>query len=559
MPVTKPGSRTGGQLLMDSLVGLGATRGFGVPGESYLAVLDAMVDHANVFDLVLCRQEGGAAYMAAAWGKLTGNPGLCFVTRGPGATNATVGVHTAMQDSLPMILFVGQVGSDVKGREAFQEVDYSAFFGPLAKWAVEIDDVDRVPEIVSRAWTVALSGRPGPVVLALPEDMLVATSTAEPCGPVTIPEPAPAADIVDDMKHRLTAADRPVILLGGTRWTDDSARAIESFATTHDVPVVAAFRFHDIIDNGCDAYVGDAGVAMNGYMKSLLREADLILAINIRFGEATTDGYSLFDSPRMAATLIHSHASDDEIGKIYAPDLPIHAGPNAMAAALSGIVLPASDRRTEWCRKARAEYLASLGAPAQPGDVDMGVVTAHIQDKLPEDAIVTHGAGNFSIWPNKFLSYGAGQRMLGPQSGSMGFGLPAALAAKVHDRSRFVLCFAGDGDFQMNGNELGTALQAGLNPVILIINNSSYGTIRMHQERHYPTRVSGTEIVNPDYMAIAAAYGFHGERVTRTEDFAPAYQRACAAPEGAIVEIVTSAEAISPRTTISALREAAGG
>ena len=559
MPVTKPGSRTGGQLLMDSLVGLGATRGFGVPGESYLAVLDAMVDHANVFDLVLCRQEGGAAYMAAAWGKLTGNPGLCFVTRGPGATNATVGVHTAMQDSLPMILFVGQVGSDVKGREAFQEVDYSAFFGPLAKWAVEIDDVDRVPEIVSRAWTVALSGRPGPVVLALPEDMLVATSTAEPCGPVTIPEPAPAADIVDDMKHRLTAADRPVILLGGTRWTDDSARAIESFATTHDVPVVAAFRFHDIIDNGCDAYVGDAGVAMNGYMKSLLREADLILAINIRFGEATTDGYSLFDSPRMVATLIHSHASDDEIGKIYAPDLPIHAGPNAMAAALSGIVLPASDRRTEWCRKARAEYLASLGAPAQPGDVDMGVVTAHIQDKLPEDAIVTHGAGNFSIWPNKFLSYGAGQRMLGPQSGSMGFGLPAALAAKVHDRSRFVLCFAGDGDFQMNGNELGTALQAGLNPVILIINNSSYGTIRMHQERHYPTRVSGTEIVNPDYMAIAAAYGFHGERVTRTEDFAPAYQRACAAPEGAIVEIVTSAEAISPRTTISALREAAGG
>ena len=544
---------------MDSLVGLGATRGFGVPGESYLAVLDAMVDHANIFDLVLCRQEGGAAYMAAAWGKLTGNPGLCFVTRGPGATNATVGVHTAMQDSLPMILFVGQVGSDVKGREAFQEVDYSAFFGPLAKWAVEIDDVDRVPEIVSRAWTVALSGRPGPVVVALPEDMLVAASTSAPCGPVTIPEPAPSADIIDDMQRRLTAARRPVILLGGTRWTDDSARAIESFATTHDVPVVAAFRFHDIIDNGCEAYVGDAGVAMNGYMKSLLREADLILAINIRFGEATTDGYSLFNAPRMAATLIHSHASDDEIGKIYAPDLPIHAGPNAMAAALSEMVLPASDRRTDWCRKARAEYLASLGAPAQPGDVDMGVVTAHIQDKLPEDAIVTHGAGNFSIWPNKFLSYGAGQRMLGPQSGSMGFGLPAALAAKVHDRSRFVLCFAGDGDFQMNGNELGTALQAGLNPVILIINNSSYGTIRMHQERHYPTRVSGTEIVNPDYMAIAAAYGFHGERVTRTEEFAAAYERACGAPSGAIVEIVTSTEAISPRTTISALREAAGG
>ena len=555
----EPVTRTGGQLLMDSLVALGATRGFGVPGESYLAVLDAMVDHANAFDLVLCRQEGGAAYMAAAWGKLTGEPGLCFVTRGPGATNATVGIHTAMQDSVPMLLFVGQVGTDVKGREAFQEVDYSAFFTPLAKWAVEIDDVDRVPELISRAWSVAMSGRPGPVVVALPEDMLVATSTAEPCGPVTIPEPAPSAAVTADMQKRLAAAERPVILLGGTRWTEDSARKVESFATTHDVPIVAAFRFHDIIDNNCSAYVGDAGVAMNGYMKTLLRDADLILAINVRFGEATTNGYTLFDSPQMAAELIHSHASDDEIGKIYAPDLPIHAGPNAMAAALAEIILPASSGRKEWCEKARADYLASLDAPSQPGDVDMGIITAHVRDTLPDNAIVTHGAGNFSIWPNKFLSYGAGQRMLGPQSGSMGFGLPAALAAKVHDPSRFVLCFAGDGDFQMNGNELGTALQSGLNPVILIVNNSSYGTIRMHQERHYPHRVSGTAIVNPDYLAIAAAYGFHGERVTHTDDFEAAYARACDAPNGAIVEIVTSTEAISPRTTISALRDAAGG
>jgi len=557
--MTEARARTGGQLLMDSLVGLGATRGFGVPGESYLAVLDAMVDHANIFDLILCRQEGGAAYMAAAWGKLTGTPGLCFVTRGPGATNATVGIHTAMQDSLPMILFVGQVGTDVKGREAFQEVDYTAFFGPLAKWVVEIDDVNRVPEIISRAWTVALSGRPGPVVVALPEDMLVAQSEAKPCGPVMVPEPAPSATDVRGIADRLTAAERPVILLGGTRWTEDSARAIEGFASTHDVPVVAAFRFHDIIDNDCPAYAGDAGVAMNGYMKSLLHEADLILAVNIRFGELTTDGYNLFTAPRMAATLIHSHASDDEIGKIYAPDLPIHAGPNAMAAALATIDLSDSAARTAWYKAARADYLASLTAPAQPGDVDMSVITAQIQETLPADAIVTHGAGNFAIWPDKFLSYGRDQRLLGPQSGSMGFGLPAALAAKVHDPSRFVLCFAGDGDFQMNGNELGTALQSGLNPVILIINNSSYGTIRMHQERHYPARVSGTEIVNPDYMAIAAAYGFHGERVTRTDEFAAAYERACAAPAGAIVEIVTATEAISPRTTISALRAAAGG
>jgi acetolactate synthase-1/2/3 large subunit len=297
---------------------------------------------------------------------------------------------------------------------------------------------------------------------------------------------------------------------------------------------------------------------MNGYMKTLLRDADLILALNIRFGEATTDGYSLFTAPRMSATLIHSHASDDEIGKIYAPEMPIHAGPNAMAMALATIDLPPKSSRTVWRETARADYLASLTAPEQSGDVDMGAITARIQATLPANAIVTHGAGNFSIWPNKFLSYGRDQRMLGPQSGSMGFGLPAALAAKVHDPSRFVLCFAGDGDFQMNGNELGTALQAGLDPVILIINNSSYGTIRMHQERHYPARVSGTEIVNPDYMAIATAYGFHGERVTRTEEFAAAWERACAAPSGAIVEIVTSAEAISPRTTISALRAAAG-
>ena len=550
--------RTGGQLVMDSLVALGATRAFGVPGESYLAVLDAMVDHDNAFDLVLCRQEGGAAYMAAAWGKLTGEPGLCFVTRGPGATNATVGVHTAMQDSVPMILFVGQVGTDVKGREAFQEVDYAAFFGPLAKWAVEIDDVNRVPEIISRAWAVALSGRPGPVVVALPEDMLVATSDCQPSVPVTVPEPGVSAMIADQMQAMLAAAERPVVLFGGSRWTVESARAMESFAAAHDLPLVAAFRFHDIIDNHCPAYVGDAGVAMNGYMKDLLREADLILALNIRFGEATTDGYSLFDAPKMKADLIHSHASDDEIGKIYTPDLPVHAGPNAMASALAAMALPDSAARSDWCRAARQKYINSLVAPEQPGDVDMGAITAHIQETLPENAIVTHGAGNFSIWPNKFLSYGRDQRMLGPQSGSMGFGLPAALAAKVHDPSRFVLCFADDGDFQMNGNEMGTALQSGLHPVILIINNSSYGTIRMHQEREYPTRVSGTEIVNPDYMSLAAAYGFHGERVTATDQFADAYARACAAPAGAIVEIVTATEAISPRTTITALRAAAG-
>ena len=549
--------RTGGQLLMDSLVGLGASKAFGVPGESYLAVLDAMVDHANSFDLVLCRQEGGAAYMAAGWAKLTGQPGLCFVTRGPGATNAAVGIHTAMQDSLPMILFVGQVGTDVMGREAFQEVDYPAFFGPLAKWAVQIDHVERVPEIISRAWTVALSGRPGPVVVALPEDMLVATSTAEPCHAVTIPEPAPAAADISALGDMLAESVRPVVIVGGTRWQEDSARAIERFAVANEIPVVAAFRFHDIIDNHCAAYVGDAGVGMNASMKTLLRDADLIIALNIRFGEATTDGYTLFDAPKMTAKLVHSHASDDEIGKIYVADLPLHAGPNRMAAALGDMVADRPPGRAGWYADARTAYLESLVPPAQPGDVDMGIITAQIQARLPADAIITHGAGNFSIWANKFMQYGRDQRLLGPQSGSMGFGLPAALAAKAHDGGRFVLCFAGDGDFQMNGAELGTALQAGLHPVILILNNSSYGTIRMHQERAYPARVSGTEIVNPDYVALAGAYGFHGERVTRTDDFAAAFERALDATTGAIVEIVVDTEAIAPRSTISALREAA--
>ena len=542
---------------MDSLVGLGASKAFGVPGESYLAVLDAMVDHANSFDLVLCRQEGGAAYMAAGWAKLTGQPGLCFVTRGPGATNAAVGIHTAMQDSLPMILFVGQVGTDVIGREAFQEVDYPAFFGPLAKWAVQIDHADRVPEIVSRAWTVALSGRPGPVVVALPEDMLVATSTAEPCHAVTIPEPAPAAADISALQDVLAGAARPVVIVGGTRWQKDSARAIERFAMANKIPVVAAFRFHDIIDNHCPAYAGDAGVGMNASMKTLLRDADLIIAVNIRFGEATTDGYTLFDTPKMAAKLVHSHASDDEIGKIYVADLPLHAGPNQMAAALDNLVADRPAGRAGWYADARTAYLESLVPPPQPGDVDMGIITAQIQARLPADAIITHGAGNFSIWANKFMQYGRDQRLLGPQSGSMGFGLPAALAAKAHDSGRFVLCFAGDGDFQMNGAELGTALQAGLHPVILILNNSSYGTIRMHQERAYPARISGTEIVNPDYVALAGAYGFHGERVTRTDDFAAAFERALDAATGAIVEIVIDTEAIAPRTTISALREAA--
>ena len=549
--------RSGGQLLMDCLVALGAQKGFGVPGESYLAVLDAMYDHRADFDFIMTRQEGGAAYMAAAWGKLTGAPGLCFVTRGPGATNASIGVHTAMQDSLPMLLFIGQVGANMAGREAFQEIDYNAFFGPIAKWTVQIDDPDRVPEMISRAWTTALSGRPGPVIVALPETMLTAMTAALPCGAVTIPEPAPTTTDAAQLASLLATASRPLILIGGTRWQEEAARQIENFASAADIPVVAAFRFHDIIDNHSPCYVGDAGVGMLGYMKQLLTDADLILALNVRFDEMTTAGYSLFQSPKMAATLIHSHASDAELGKIYTADLPLHAGPNQMAALLADLALPASPARTQWATSAREAYLASFTAPQPPGDIDMRQIMAHLQAVLPADAIITHGAGNFAMWPNKFFKFGRDARQLGPQSGSMGFGVTAALAAKAHDPDRFVLCFAGDGDFQMNGNELGAAMQAGLYPVFIILNNATYGTIRMHQERTYPWRVSGTDIVNPDFSALARAYGIHGERVTRTDEFAAAFQRACASPTGGVIELPIATEALSPRATIAGLRAAA--
>ncbi|MDC1382695.1 thiamine pyrophosphate-binding protein [Candidatus Puniceispirillum sp.] len=545
---------TGGSLLMDCLISLGGAKAFGVPGESYLAVLDAMYERQDKFNLMVCRHEGGAAYMAEAWGKLTGTPGLCFVTRGPGATNASIGIHTAMQNSTPMIVFVGQVGRGMKGREAFQEIDYSHYFGKVAKLVVEIDCPDRIPEIISRAWTTALSGRPGPVVVALPEDMLTARSSAKPCLPVIIPAPDISLFQRDQLDHFLSGAKRPIVLYGGSGWTADAARQLESFAGNNRVPLVAAFRFHDICDNFHPSYVGDAGVGMLGYIKVLFDQADLIIAINVRFGECTTDGYSLFDCPNMRAKLVHSHPSDDEIGKIYAPDLSLQATPNAMAAVLSDVQLEDDAGRSNWVQAAKTAYDASYSVKAQPGNLDMGDVLAHIRDVIPDDAIVTNGAGNFAIWPNKFLKFGPKGRLLAPQSGAMGYGVPAAIAAKAYDQSRFVLCFAGDGDFQMNCNELGSAMQEGLPLIILIVNNGTYGTIRMHQERDYPERVSGTDLVNPDFVKLAEAYGFYGERVEKTEDFFGAFKRACSSKSGAILDLVVATEAITPRQNINDLR-----
>ena len=547
---------TGGSLLMDCLIGLGAYKGFGVPGESYLAVLDAMYDRADKFELILCRHEGGAAYMAEAWGKLTGTPGICFVTRGPGATNASIGIHTAMQNSSPMLVFVGQVGTDMRGREAFQEIDYTHYFGKVAKWVCEIDYADRIPELIARAWTTALSGRPGPVIVALPENMLRAASARPPCGPVKVPEPALSSVQITQLQDHLCAAQRPVVLYGGSGWTATAARQLETFAVANDVPLVAAFRYHDICDNHHPCFVGDAGVGMLGYIKTLLRDADMIVALNIRFGEMTTDGYGLFDLPKMSATLIHSNASDAELGKIYIADLPLQAGPNAMAEALAGIRLAQNADRKAWCGAAKAAYDDSFTVVAQPGALDMGAVLAHLRDVLPDNAIVTNGAGNFATWPSKFIKYNKDMRLLAPQSGAMGYGLPAALAAKAHDADRFVLCFAGDGDFQMNCAELGTGMQAGLYPIVLIVNNGSYGTIRMHQERNYPHRVSGTDLQNPDFARLARSYGFYGETVETTDQFAAAFERAMQSKTGAVLNLIVATEAITPRLSIDDLRNA---
>lgn len=546
--------RNGGRLLVECLIGLGATKAFGVPGESYLAVLDALHDTAGRLDFILCRQEGGAAFMAAAWGKLTGSPGLCMVTRGPGATNAAIGVHTAMQDSAPMILFVGQVGTGMRGREAFQEVDCRAMFGTLAKWVVEVDDADRLPELLARAWATALEGRPGPVVMALPEDMLTSLSDAPPLAALPrMAEPSPDAAALAMAQQMLAGAARPLILLGGCNWTARGRAALQAFAEASDIPVVAAFRYQDQFDNHCASFAGEAGVGMVPHVKALLRDADVILAVNVRFGEMTTDGYRLLSVPTPRQKLIHVHGSDREIGKIYVPALAIHAGPNALATAL----VPVAGQWSDWRDQARRAYLASMTVAAQPSPVDMGTVMAHLRRVLPDDVILTNGAGNFAVWPNKFFAFGAKARLLAPQSGAMGYGLPAAIAARIACPDRRVICFAGDGDFQMTLQELGTAMQAGAQPVVLVLNNGIYGTIRAHQERHYPGRVSGTTMKNPDFAALARAYGFHAERVDTTAGFAAAFDRALASPTGAVLDLAIAPEAITPRQTLGQMRAAA--
>lgn len=551
--MTDQKTRHAGALLVECLRAQGVGRVFAVPGESYLPVLDGLHDAADI-ELIIARHEGGAAFMAEAHGKLTGAPGIAMVTRGPGATNASIGIHTAMQDSSPMILFIGQIATHMRGREAFQEIDYRAFFGPIAKWVTEIDSPDRLPEIIARAFSVALSGRPGPVVIALPEDVIGATTSLAPCRQVRIPRPGVDPATAEEAMAMLAAAERPLIIAGGGGWSDSGRALLTDFAERNGLPVACAFRFNDLMDNHSDCHVGDLGVGMSAHMKSLVRRADVILALGPRFGEAMTYGYTLLRVPDPEQRLIHVHASDAELGKIYAPALPIHGHPESFLAAASDALLPPSDARAEWTAHGRAGWLASQATPPQPGTLDMGDVMAHLQKALPADAIITNGAGNFAIWPNRHFRYGPGQRLLGPQSGAMGSGIPAAIAAKAEYPERLVIAFAGDGDFHMTGMELGAARQAGCQPIVLVLNNSLYGTIRMHQERAYPGRISGTDLVNPDFVMLAHAFGYHAERIEKTADFAPALARARASETGALLELIIDPDAITPHRTLAQIR-----
>ena len=547
-------SREGGKLLADQLALHGTEVAFCVPGESYLALLDGLYESS--IRLITCRHEASAANMAEAYGKLTGRPGVCMVTRGPGATHAAVGVHTAFQDSTPLILLVGQVASSQEEREAFQEVDYRRMFGPLAKWVAQIDQVDRIPELIARAYTTACSGRPGPVVLALPEDMLAATSDAADAPVFHRNQPSPAAEDIDALRGLLERAERPFALLGGAGWTPAAAAGMQAFLEANELAAGAAFRRQDSIDNGSPSYVGDVGIGINPVLAERVRTADLLVVVGPRLGEMTTSGYTLLDVPDPAQTLVHVHPGAEELGRVYQADLPILAGMEQFAASVRD--LRVEPRWAAETVQARNEYEAWQRPEPMPGPVDLGEVVAQLHATMP-DAIVCNGAGNHTVWVHRFWRFRSFPSQLAPTSGAMGYGVPAAVAAKAMHPERDVVCFSGDGDFLMSGQELATAVQYDLPIVIVVVDNGMYGTIRMHQERHFPGRVVGTDLVNPDFAAYARAFGAHGETVERTEEFAPALERALAAGVPAVIAVRIDPEAITPRTTLSAIRTAAEG
>jgi acetolactate synthase-1/2/3 large subunit len=547
-------ARHGGQILIDQLKIQGVERVFCIPGESYLAALDGL--YGSGIDTVICRQESGASMMADAHARITGSTGVAFVTRGPGATNASAGVHIAMQDSVPMILFIGQIGRSMRDREAFQEVDYRQMYGPLCKWVAEIDQTERIPEYVSHAFHIAHSGRPGPVVLSLPEDMLSAEATVEDARPAVAVEARAAEEDVARIAAMLDEAQRPLVIAGGGGWTAEAAKDIARFAEHFDLPISVSFRCQDFMDNRHPNYVGEVGISPNPALAARVREADLLLVLGARLGEMTSGGYSLFRIPNPEQTLIHAYPGADELGRVYRPDVAINASMPSLLAKLAQLPARNDIAWRERTRAARAEYEVWTEPQETPGAVKLEQVVCHLRDVLPEDAVVTNGAGNYAAWVNRYYRYRAFRSLLGPTSGSMGYGLPAAVAAKLAAPHRPVVCFAGDGCFQMTCQEFGTAMHYGAAIVVIVANNGIYGTIRMHQEREYPGRVSGTGLVNPDFAALARAYGGHGEAVERTEDFPAAFERAQASGKPAIIDLRTDPEALSPRLTLSGMAKA---
>lgn len=550
------GTRTGGEILIDQLVVQGVRHAFCVPGESYLAALDAL--HDAPISLTICRHEGAAAMMAEAVGKATGRPGICFVTRGPGATNGSAGVHIARQDSAPMIMFVGQVGRDMREREAFQELDYRQVFGGIAKWATEIDDPARIPEIVSRAFFTACNGRPGPVVVALPEDMLTERCVVPNASAVEPVETWPGLNDMSRLQKMLWAAKNPIAIVGGSRWSEAASAAMMRFAERFALPVATTFRYQHLFDSSHPCYAGDFGIGPNPKLLARVKGADLVLLIGDRMSEMSSQSYTAFDIPEPQMKLVHVHPGAEELGRVYHPALAINAAPTAFCAALEGLQPPNDIAWKGEADTAHADFLAWTEKPsAQPGPINLGEIMVWLRDNLGPEAIITNGAGNFATWINRYYRFRRYNTLIAPTSGSMGYGLPAALAMKTLYPDRTVVCVAGDGDFMMTGNDFATAVQYSRPVIVVLWDNGTYGTIRMHQEREYPGRVVGTELKNPDFAAYATAFGGFGIRIEKTSDFPAAFAAAQKSGLPSIIHLKVDAEPLTPGMSMSAIREKA--
>jgi acetolactate synthase-1/2/3 large subunit len=552
---TQTKSRSGAEVLVDALKINAVERIFCIPGESFLAALDALYDRSEI-SLVICRNEGGAAYMAEAEGKLSGRPGVCFVTRGPGATNASGGLHVAMQDSTPMILLIGQIARKDLDREAFQEIDYRRMFSEVAKWVAQIDDADRIPEYLNRAFSVATSGRPGPVVLALPEDMLVDQTEACDAKPWQIVKTNPATADIESVDKMLATAEKPLIIVGGSGWSDATRLQLQEFAQSRSIPVANSFRCQDFFDNEHPNYIGDLGLGVNPALTRRVQESDCLLVIGARLGEMTTGGFSLVDIPNPTQRLIHVHAGAEELGHIYQPELAINASSDRFIAALAAAEFTAQTQtsRETAVASAHQNYLDWNRSISVAGEVQFSDIIHSVRNLSGDDAILCNGAGNNTGWLHRFFRYRSYRTQLAPTSGTMGYGLPAAIAAKLRYPSRCVVAVAGDGDFMMNGQELATAMQYQANIIIIVVNNGIYATIRMHQEREYPHRVIGTDMINPDFVALARAHGAHGELVVKTDDFEAAFERSKTAGKPALIEVRLDPDILTPTVTVGSLR-----